>query len=70
MPESFNDFLAVVYLIFILLWMVIIVQAVRLLNLSVVESLGLGTATGILLAILKEIFQFYFRKAPPTDVKK
>jgi len=69
--KTFNDLLALLYLPFVLVWLVLVCLAVKFLNMSTVEALGLGTATGILLAILKDIFQFYFRRAqedkqPPT----
>jgi len=68
--EKFNDFLALMYLLFMLVWMVGAVFAVMYLELTKVEILGLGTATGILLAILKDVFQFYFRVNKPPEGEK
>jgi hypothetical protein len=62
--KNFNDLLAILYLPFVIVWLVLVCLAVKFLDMSVVEALGLGTATGILLAILKDIFQFYYRRAP------
>lgn len=67
--KQFNDLLALLYLPFVLVWLVLVCLAVKFLDMSTVEALGLGTATGILLAILKDIFQFYFRKAQDTTTK-
>lgn len=64
---KFNDFLALVYLVFIIVWILIALWAVRFSGMSAVEALGLGTATGVLLAILKDVFQFYFRTNKPND---
>lgn len=65
--EKFNDVLAILYLVFILVWVAGIILAVKFTGISVVEALGLGTATGVLLAILKDVFQFYFRMNKPTN---
>jgi len=61
-PQSFNDFLALIFLPFIIVWVIMVCLIINFLTVSVIEALGLGTATGILLAVLKDIFQFYFRK--------
>jgi len=65
MIKKVNDLLAILYLPFLLIWIVIVAGIVKFLDVSVVEALGLGTATGIILATFKDIYQFYFRKAPP-----
>jgi hypothetical protein len=65
MIKKVNDLLAILYLPFVLVWIVLVAGIVKFLNVSVVEALGLGTATGIILATFKDIYQFYFRKAPP-----
>jgi len=66
MPRNFNDALALIFMGFILVSIILVCFAVRYLTLTTVESLGLGTVVGILLAILKDIFQYYFRKAHET----
>lgn len=63
--EKFNDFLALIYLGFVLVWIAGVGCMVHYFSISVIEALGLGTATGILLAILKDVFQFYFRTNKP-----
>ncbi len=65
--EKFNDALALFYMVFMVVWVALTILAVHFLDISVVEALGLGTATGVLLAILKDVFQFYFRTNKPTD---
>lgn len=65
--KNFNDLLAMLYLPFVLVWVILVALIIKFLDISVIEALGLGTATGILLAILKDIFQFYFRKAPQNS---
>ncbi len=65
--EKFNDALALFYMVFMVVWVLLTILAVHFLDISVVEALGLGTATGVLLAILKDVFQFYFRMNKPTD---
>jgi hypothetical protein len=65
--EKFNDFLAIAYMVFVLIWIAGAVVAVKFINTSDLETLGIGTATGILLAILKDVFQFYFRVNKPSD---
>lgn len=68
--EKFNDFLALIYLVFILVWVGMVLWVVLTTDISTAETLGLGTATGILLAILKDIFQFYFRTNKPPEERK
>ncbi len=65
--EKFNDFLALMYMVFVLGWIAMVVWVIKTTDLDSAESLGLGTATGILLAILKDVFQFYFRTNKPSD---
>ncbi len=67
--EKFNDVLALVFLAFLILWLGLVFAIFKFSDISVVEALGLGTATGILLAILKDVFQFYFRTSKPPDAK-
>lgn len=62
-----NDLLALLYLPFILIWVILVAVIIKFLDISVIEALGLGTATGILLAILKDVFQYYFRRAPQNS---
>ncbi len=65
--EKFNDVLALVFLVFILLWAVLMFAAIKWLGITVIEALGLGTIFGVLLAILKDVFQFYFRTNKPDS---
>lgn len=67
MIKQFNDLLALIYLVFVLVWIAGVAALIKLVGISTIEALGLGTATGVLLAILKDVFQFYFRTRPPTD---
>ena len=62
-PQNFNDFLALLSLPFVLVWVAIAVALFKWVGVTVIEAFGLGTGTGIVLAILKDVFQFYFRKA-------
>ena len=62
--QSFNDLLALLYLPFILCWVIGVIALTKWVGLTIMEAFGLGTATGVLLAILKDIYQFYFRRAP------
>lgn len=63
-PKNFNDFLALLFLPFVLIWVTLVVALFVWAGMTTVESFGLGTGTGIVLAILKDIFQFYYRKKP------
>lgn len=65
-PQNFNDMLAILYLPFLLLWVVMLALIIKFMEVSAIEALGLGTATGLLLGILGNIYQFYFRRAPPA----
>ncbi len=60
--KNFRDLLALIYLPFVIVWFIAVCLAVKLIDISVIEALGLGTATGLLLAKLSDIIQFYFRK--------
>jgi len=67
--KNWRDVLAVVFLGFVLVWLLALSLMIWLLDISVIEALGLGTATGILLGILVNIFQFYFRRATEAETK-
>ena len=69
MIKNWRDVLAVVFLGFVLVWLLALSLMIWLLDISVIEALGLGTATGILLGILVNIFQFYFRRATEAETK-
>jgi hypothetical protein len=68
-PQNFNDLLALVYFPFVILWVVLLALIYHFLDVSIITSLGLGTATGVILSKFSDIYQFYFRKAPdnPPD---
>ncbi|KKL53715.1 hypothetical protein LCGC14_2272670 [marine sediment metagenome] len=63
--KNFNDFFAIVYLLFFLVWLVFLAVMLVNLPLSTIEAVGLGTVTGGLLTLLALIVQYYFRKSPP-----
>ncbi len=69
MIKNWRDVLAVVFLGFLLIWLLALSLMIWLLDISVIEALGLGTATGILLGILVNIYQFYFRRATAAETK-
>ena len=69
MIKNFRDILALVFLGFILVWLIALSLMIWLLDISVIEALGLGTATGALLTIMALIFQFYFRRATAAEEK-
>ncbi len=62
-PQNFNDLLALLYFPFILIWIVLIAVIYKYVDVNMIESLGLGTATGLILAKFNDIYQFYFRKS-------
>ena len=63
----FNDIFAACYTFvflpawFIFLGMMVLTGTAQ--ELTALESFGIGSVTGIFLAILKDISQFYYRKA-------
>ena len=63
MFRNFRDLLAIIYLPVLLIWILVMVWAVKMIGVGVIEAFGLGTATGILLAAFTLMWQFYFRKA-------
>ncbi len=69
-PQNFNDLLALLYFPFVLIWVVMIALLVKYIDMSLVETMGLGTATGVILSKFVDIFQFYFRTRPPTNGEK
>jgi 4-hydroxybenzoate polyprenyltransferase len=62
-PQTFNDLLALLYFPFILIWIVLIAIIYKYVDINMIEALGLGTATGIILSKFNDIYQFYFRKS-------
>ena len=62
-PQTFNDLLAFLYFPFILLWIVLLAIIYKYVDISMIEALGLGTATGVILSKFTDIYQFYFRKS-------
>jgi hypothetical protein len=63
-PQNFNDFLALLYFPFITVWVIMLALIYKYFDVGVIEALGLGTATGVLLSKFSDIYQFYFRKSP------
>lgn len=59
--------MAYIFLIFIFLWYFGVVLAVKVLGLSVMEGVGLGTAGGVFLGSFKDMWQFLWRKASPQE---
>jgi hypothetical protein len=66
MPQNFNDALAFLYFPFVIVWVVLLALIYKFLDVSIIESLGLGTATGVILSKFSDIYQFYFRTRPPS----
>ena len=66
-PQNFNDFLAVMYLPFLMLWFCVVGFLVFKVGTDSVETLGLGTATGVFLTGFSNMWQFYFRQRPPKE---
>jgi len=64
MPANFNDLLALLYFPFVLVWVIMLALIYKYFSVSIIESLGLGTATGVILSKFSDIYQFYFRRAP------
>ena len=59
--------MAYIFLAFIFLWYIGVVLAVKLLGISVMEGVGLGTAGGVFLGAFKDMWQFLWRKANPQE---
>ena len=57
-----RDKLAIFYLPFILVWFAFVAWLVIKVEVTSLEAIGVGTATGIFLACFKDMWQFYFRK--------
>jgi len=61
--------MAYIFLVFIFLWYIGVVVAVKVLGISVMEGVGLGTAGGVFLGAFKDMWQFLWRKASPQEEK-
>lgn len=59
--------MAYIFLIFMFVWFLGVVLAVKFLTLSVVEGIGLGTAGGVFLSAFKDMWQFLWRKSSPQE---
>jgi hypothetical protein len=68
MPANFNDLLAFLYFPFVLVWVIMLALIYIYFDVGIIESLGLGTATGVILSKFSDIYQFYFRRAPDLPV--
>lgn len=66
---KFNNFFALVYLLFFMSWCIFLLVAVVNIDLESIVALGLSAVTGVLVSILLLIAQFYYRKNPPKEVK-
>ena len=66
MLRNVNDLLAVLFFPMFLLWVIALALIVKFLDVSTITSLGLGTVTGVLIGWGTNIYQYYFRKAPPV----
>ena len=66
MLKNVNDFLAVSFFPMFLLWVIALALIVKFLDVGTITSLGLGTVTGVLIGWGTNIYQYYFRKAPPV----
>jgi hypothetical protein len=66
MLKNINDLLAVSFFPMFLLWVIALALIVKFLDVSTITSLGLGTVTGVLIGWGSNIYQYYFRKAPPV----
>lgn len=62
MPQNFNDLLALLYFPFVLVWIILLALIYTYMDVNIIESLGLGTATGVILSKFSDIYQFYFRR--------
>jgi hypothetical protein len=63
LPMTFNDLLALMYFPFVIIWVIMLAIIFKYIGVTVIEALGLGTATGVILSKFSDIYQFYFRKA-------
>lgn len=59
--------LVYVYFLFLIIWFGFIFTLVKYIGVTVLEALGIGTASGIFLACFKDMWQFIWRKANPSD---
>ena len=64
MKIKFRDWLAMGFLLFLLVWFGGWGWFVANFSVSVLEALGIGTASGIFLKCFADMWQFYFRKKP------
>lgn len=62
-----RDYLAMGFLVFLLAWFGGWGWFVSQFDVTVLEALGIGTATGVFLACFKDMWQFYFRKRPADE---
>ncbi len=62
---NFNDFFAMIYLVFFLTWLVMLIVMLVNFDIDTLVALGLGTVTGVLLGPIILIVQYYYRKSPP-----
>ena len=63
----FRDWLAIGFLVFLLAWFIGWGYFVYMIGVSVLEALGIGTASGIFLKCFADMWQFYFRKRPADE---
>jgi len=60
-----RDTLAILFmLLFLPAWFAFMFWIVANYPLNVAEALGIGTINGVFLAAFKDMWQFYFRRAP------
>ena len=59
--------MAYIYLGFIFVWYIGVVLAVKLLGMTVMGGVGLGTAGGVFLGAFKDMWQFLWRKKSPAE---
>lgn len=59
--------LVYVFMVFIFLWYIGVVLAVKFLGLGVMEGVGLGTAGGVFVGSFKDMWQFLWRRASPQE---
>lgn len=55
------------YFLFLMLWFGFVFALVKFIGISVLEALGIGTASGIFLAAFKDMWQFIWRKASSAE---
>ena len=60
---KFNDLIAFMYFPFVIIWVLMLALIYKYMDVDIIESLGLGTATGVILSKFSDIYQFYFRKS-------